>query len=68
MILVGARELEDLFGVSRQRVQQLATRTDFPAPVAVLAMGKVWLQADVLAWASASNRRVNLPTGEAAGT
>jgi len=48
--LVGAHELEKLLGVSRQRVHQLTRRSDFPAPVAVLGMGKVWHTEDVLAW------------------
>jgi hypothetical protein len=39
--LVGAHEILEMFGVSRQRVQQLATRSNFPQPVAELAQGKV---------------------------
>lgn len=45
-----------MLGVSRQRVQQLISRPDFPEPDAVLAMGKVWKRADVLAWAKAHGR------------
>lgn len=48
--LVGAGEIARLLGVSRQRVQQLAQRPDFPEPVAVLDMGKVWSSADVERW------------------
>lgn len=50
MELMGAAEIGALLGVSRQRVNQLAGRADFPAPVAVLAMGKVWLREDVELW------------------
>jgi predicted DNA-binding transcriptional regulator AlpA len=49
--LVGAHEIRvRLGGVSRQRVYQLTSRPDFPAPVADLAQGKVWLVDDVDAW------------------
>lgn len=49
---VGAKEIEQWFGVSRQRIQQLIARPDWPAPCAVLFMGKIWERADVEAWAS----------------
>jgi prophage regulatory protein len=48
--LVGAHEIRDLLGVSRQRVYQLAARSDFPQPVATLAQGKIWSLSDVEAW------------------
>lgn len=48
--LMGAAEIGKLFGVSRQRVQQIVTRPDFPAPTVDLAMGKVWESADVVRW------------------
>lgn len=47
---VGAKEIRDRLGVSRQRVQQLMTRPDWPAPYEVLAMGKIWLRDDVETW------------------
>ncbi len=47
---MGAAEIGRLLGVSRQRVQQLVKTDGFPAPVAVLDMGKVWLASDVRAW------------------
>jgi prophage regulatory protein len=49
--VVGAHEIRvRLGGVSRQRVYQITSRPDFPAPVADLAQGKVWLNDDVEAW------------------
>ena len=59
--LVGAQEIARLLGVSRQRVTQLTTdaKYDFPAPVVVLAMGKVWDREDVIAWAERTGRRVD---------
>ncbi|MBW0132528.1 DNA-binding protein (plasmid) [Pseudonocardia oceani] len=56
--LAGSQELEHMLGVSRQRVQQLIGHADFPVPVAVLAMGKVWRKADVVAWATARGRQL----------
>lgn len=58
--LIGAAEIGDLFGVSRQRVQQLVNRPDFPKPTVELAMGKVWVTEEVVAWGRAHGR---LPAG-----
>lgn len=57
-VLMGAREIGDLLGVSRQRVQQLINREDFPEPHDTLAMGKVWLREDVERWARARQMRL----------
>jgi prophage regulatory protein len=54
--LVGAAEIGQLLGVSRQRVYQLTSSSDFPEPVATLAMGKVWQTADVRRWATQHGR------------
>ncbi len=48
--LMGAREIEDRLGVSRQRVYQIVTHPSFPEPYDELAMGKVWRIEDVEAW------------------
>lgn len=48
--LMGAAEIGARLGVSRQRVQQIVSRPDFPDPEAVLGMGKVWLAEDVERW------------------
>lgn len=48
--LMGAREIEERLGVSRQRVQQLTARADWPAFYDELAMGKVWRKQDIEAW------------------
>ena len=42
--------MRHLLGVSRQRVYQLATRSDFPQPIAELAQGKVWALVDIETW------------------
>ena len=49
--LVGVAEIADLLGVSRQRVHAIVRAyDDFPAPVAELSAGKIWLRFDVIDW------------------
>lgn len=48
--LVGTGEIQKCLKLSRQRVQQLAERADFPEPYQELLMGRVWRKADVDAW------------------
>jgi prophage regulatory protein len=59
---VGAHEIRDMLGVSRQRVYQMAGRPGFPPPVATLAQGKIWLTDDIRTWIGThrpgSDRRV----------
>lgn len=47
---MGAAEIAQRLGVSRQRVQQLVKRPDFPAAAQVLATGKVWRGEAVEDW------------------
>jgi len=55
--LMGTAEIAALLGVSRQRVLQLdAEDNDFPPPVAVLNMGKVWRGAQVRQWSKRNGR------------
>lgn len=54
--LVGVAEIAELLKVTRQRVQQLTQRDDFPDPEAVLSAGKVWKRSDVEAWAKKTGR------------
>lgn len=46
-----------LGGVSRQRASEIVNRPSFPAPLDVLATGRIWDRADVEAWI-----RENRPT------
>lgn len=39
-----------LGGVSQQRADVLSRRPDFPKPVAVLRVGRIWHRDDVEAW------------------
>ena len=42
--LVGPQEVCEILHISRQRLQQLAGRPDFPAPEVDLASGRIWLR------------------------
>lgn len=48
--LMGAGEISERLCLSRQRVQQLAERDDFPVPFADLKMGRIWWRQDVELW------------------
>ena len=54
--LMGSAEIGALFDISRQRVQQIIGQAGFPAPVAELAMGKVWSAEDVREWGIQTGR------------
>lgn len=54
--LMGIAEIRTLLDISRQRADQLIRRTDFPPPLAVLAMGKVWDGSAVRDWARKDGR------------
>lgn len=44
--------------MSRQRVQQLIKRDDWPEPEVTLAMGKVWDRRKIEAWARDHGRAI----------
>ena len=54
--LAGLAEVASLAGVSRQRAGQLASHPDFPEPVDRLAMGPVWIEADVAKFLATERR------------
>lgn len=56
MNLVGIHEIAEALGVSRQRADVLARREDFPKPVAVLQMGRVWRVSDFEKWRAKHGR------------
>jgi predicted DNA-binding transcriptional regulator AlpA len=51
-------EVAEILGVSRRTAARSVDRDGFPAPVDVLATGRVWRRRDVEAWA-----RKNPPRG-----
>ena len=55
--LVGVAEIAQLLGVSRQYVHKLIRQSDdFPAPVATISAGLIWMRKDVAAWAKRQGR------------
>jgi predicted DNA-binding transcriptional regulator AlpA len=57
--LVGAVEIATMFGVSRQRVNQIAKDDPtFPAPAAYLATGRIWSREAIEKWAKATGREI----------
>lgn len=60
--LMGQAEIADRLGVSRQRVQQLSAKPNWPEPFDVLAMGKVWWIKDIDEWIR--KNRPDLPVDE----
>jgi predicted DNA-binding transcriptional regulator AlpA len=49
--LVGLAEVAEVFGVSKRTASRYTIRSDFPAPVARLRAGPIWLEDDVRTWA-----------------
>ncbi len=61
--LVGVAEIAELLGVTRQRVDAIArTHEDFPAPVAEIAAGRIWLRDEIEALARRAGRIPNRRT------
>jgi predicted DNA-binding transcriptional regulator AlpA len=54
--LLSTVEIAELLGLSRQRVDKLSRGDRFPAPVADLAVGRVWSRAAIVDWAKQSGR------------
>ena len=48
--LLGMTEMAELYGVSRQTATGWRRQTNFPKPIAELAMGPVWDLEDLKAW------------------
>ncbi len=58
---LGVSELASVIGVSRQRVSELRTRGDFPAPVAELAAGPVWASSSLSRFLETWERKPGRP-------
>jgi prophage regulatory protein len=52
--LMGQQEIRERLGYSRQHTAVLINAKGFPDPVVELAMGRIWLAADVEAWIAAN--------------
>jgi predicted DNA-binding transcriptional regulator AlpA len=47
---MSAGDIAERLQRSRQRIQQIAERDDFPDPYQEVKFGRIWLAADVEAW------------------
>jgi hypothetical protein len=47
---MSAGDIAERLNRSRQRVQQIAERCDFPEPYQQVRFGRIWLAVDVEAW------------------
>jgi hypothetical protein len=54
--LVGTAEIAEMLGVTNQRVDQLSRTESFPAPIAVLAAGRIWQREAIERWAREAGR------------
>jgi predicted DNA-binding transcriptional regulator AlpA len=50
LAVLGLTEVATLLGVSKRTASRYASRDDFPAPAADLAMGPIWFESDVRSW------------------
>lgn len=56
-------EIGRLLGVTRQRADFLSRSDGFPAPVAELAIGRVWSFDQIEEWAARRGRPLNVGAG-----
>jgi predicted DNA-binding transcriptional regulator AlpA len=63
--VVGLAEVADLLRVSKRTASRWTARDDFPKPVTQLAMGPIWLTADVERWVAGNPVRRGRPPGRA---
>ena len=62
--VVALAELAKVLGVSRVRAMQLIKKSEFPAPIAVLSVGRIWSYEAVVEYCESTGRKVH-PLGEA---
>ena len=64
--LVGVKEASALLGLQKSNfVRDVASRDDFPTPVAELATGRVWLRSQLEDFAATRKRSGKSPTAKA---
>jgi prophage regulatory protein len=64
--LAGVAEVAALKGVSRQRGGRITKHPDFPEPYQVLAMGPVWVEADVIEYLATPRKAGRRPKNQQA--
>lgn len=55
--LWGLQEMAGYYAIRRQLAAKWTTRSDFPAPLAELAQGRVWDAGEIKAWGDRHGRR-----------
>jgi hypothetical protein len=65
--LIGVTELAGILNVSKQRASELARQSTFPAPIAQLASGPVWLEPTVRRFVAEWVRRPGRPRSREEG-
>lgn len=60
--LVGTKEIAEMLGVTKQRVSDLARTDRFPAPVAHLAVGRIWTRPSIGHFLDEWDRRPGRPS------
>ena len=56
--VVALAELAKVLGVSRVRAMQLIKKAEFPPPIAVLSVGRIWAYDAVVEYCENTGRRV----------
>jgi predicted DNA-binding transcriptional regulator AlpA len=57
--VVALAELAKVLGVSRVRAMQLIKKSEFPAPIAVLSVGRIWAYDAVVDYCESTGRKVH---------
>ena len=57
--VVALAELAMVLGVSRVRAMQLIKKAEFPAPIAVLSVGRIWSYEAVVDYCESTGRKVH---------
>lgn len=66
--IAGVTEVAAMLNVSRQRLDKLRERPDFPEPDARLSFGPIWSRSAVEEWDKAHPRRAGRPKGSVVPT
>jgi hypothetical protein len=58
-LVVALAELTQMLGVTKNRAMQVSKKSDFPAPVAELSVGRVWSYEAVVEFCESTGRKVH---------
>ena len=57
--VVALAELTQMLGVTKNRAMQISRKSDFPAPLGDLSVGRIWSYEAVVEFCAATGRRVH---------